>query len=58
MALALGHGADAFLGSQGDIWDAQWDMFFALIGCVVSLLCLSKLHDRFLGKIVCSQKEG
>ena len=37
---------DAFLGSQGDIWDAQWDMFLALVGAAISLTTLSWLHDR------------
>ena len=45
-ALALGQGADDFLGTQGDPWDTQWDMFMALVGAVVSLLLLSRLHDR------------
>jgi putative membrane protein len=36
----------AFLGSQGDVWDAQWDMLLALIGAVLSLLLGSRLHDR------------
>jgi putative membrane protein len=36
----------AFLGSQGDIWDAQWDMFLALVGAMVALPILSRLHDR------------
>ena len=36
----------AFLGSQGDIWDAQWDMFLALVGAAVFLLSLSGVHDR------------
>jgi putative membrane protein len=36
----------AFLGSQGDVWDAQWDMFLALVGAVVSLALLSGVHDR------------
>ncbi|MEU4152686.1 DUF2238 domain-containing protein [Streptomyces sp. NPDC026659] len=43
-----GHGADAFLATQGDVWDTQWDMFCALIGAVLSLLLLSKVHDRQL----------
>ncbi|MCS0606412.1 DUF2238 domain-containing protein [Streptomyces sp. LP11] len=43
-----GHGADAFLATQGDVWDTQWDMFCALIGSVLSLLLLSRLHDRQL----------
>ena len=47
-ALAGGESADAFLGSQGDIWDSHWDMFLALIGAMASLLLLSKRHDREL----------
>lgn len=47
-ALALGQGADEFLGTQGDPWDTQSDMFFALIGAVVALLLLSRWHDRQL----------
>ena len=45
-ALALGQGADEFLGTQGDPWDTQSDMFFALIGAAVSLTLLSPWHDR------------
>jgi putative membrane protein len=47
-ALALGQGADEFLGTQGDPWDTQSDMFFALIGSVCALALLSRLHDRQL----------
>ncbi|MBL1084662.1 DUF2238 domain-containing protein [Streptomyces actinomycinicus] len=43
-----GHGADAFLATQGDVWDTQWDMFCALIGAVLSVLLLSRVHDRQL----------
>jgi len=45
-ALILGQGADEFLGTQGDIWDTQSDMFFALLGAISALLFLSKFHDR------------
>ena len=45
-ALALGQGAHEFLGTQGDEWDTQWDMFLALTGASVALLLLSRLHDR------------
>ena len=45
-ALALGQGADEFLGTQGDPWDTQSDMFFALIGAVVALVLLSRAQDR------------
>ena len=47
-ALVLGQGADEFLGTQGDPWDTQWDMFMALIGAVMSLGMLSRVHDRQL----------
>jgi putative membrane protein len=45
-ALALGQGADHFLGTQGDEWDTQWDMFLALVGAASSQLLLSRVHDR------------
>jgi putative membrane protein len=45
-ALLMGQGAHEFLGTQGDEWDAQADMFFALIGAVLALLTLGRLHDR------------
>ena len=51
VAEATGSAADAFLGTQGDIWDTQWDMFMALIGSISSLLLLSRDHDRVLGTI-------
>jgi putative membrane protein len=50
-ALWLGQGAEEFLGTQGDPWDTQSDMFFALIGGVTSLLLLGRLHDRQLVKL-------
>lgn len=49
-ALALGGEADAFLATQGDVWDTQWDMFLALIGSVTSQLLLARLHDRQLAR--------
>ncbi|MFN0064095.1 MAG: DUF2238 domain-containing protein [Myxococcaceae bacterium] len=36
----------AFLGMQGDVWDAQWDMFLALVGAIAALALFSPLHDR------------
>jgi putative membrane protein len=45
-ALAMGQGADEFLGTQGDEWDSQADMFFALIGALSALLTLSRWQDR------------
>ena len=49
-ALLLGQGADDFLGTQGDPWDTQSDMFFALIGACAALLTLSRWHDRQMKK--------
>ena len=46
VALLGGHEADAFLGSQGDVWDTQWDMFLALLGAIAALFTLSRAHDR------------
>lgn len=40
-----------FLGMQGDEWDAQWDMSFALIGAILALLVFSKLHNHQLKKL-------
>ena len=48
-ALIMGGDADAYLATQGDIWDTQWDMFLAMVGASVSLLVWSRLHDRQLG---------
>jgi len=41
-----GGAADAFLGTQGDIWDTQWDMLMALVGAVTAQAFLSTFHDR------------
>lgn len=50
-ALALGQGADAFLGTQGDSWDTQWDMFMAMAGAITALLLLGKVHDQALQRL-------
>jgi putative membrane protein len=42
----------AFLGSQGDPWDTQWDMFLALVGAIVGLLFFGRLHDQSMEKMV------
>jgi putative membrane protein len=47
-ALALGADATDYLATQGDPWDTQADMFCAVIGVVVALATLSRLHDRQL----------
>ena len=45
-AVLGGSAADEFLGTQGDVWDTQWDMLFALIGALAAQLTLGRLHDR------------
>ena len=45
-AVAGGSAADAFLGTQGDVWDTQWDMFMALLGALTAQVLLSREHDR------------
>jgi putative membrane protein len=47
-ALAGGDSAGAFLGTQGDVWDTQWDMFLAGCGAIAAQLLLARLHDRQL----------
>ena len=51
-ALAGGQAADAFLGTQGDVWDTQWDMLFALIGALTAQLTLGRVHDRSLARLL------
>jgi putative membrane protein len=50
-AVATGDSATAFLGTQGDVWDTQWDMFLALIGAATALLTLSRVHDQQLAAL-------
>jgi putative membrane protein len=50
-AVASGSAADAFLGTQGDPWDTQWDMFLCLLGALTAQLTLSRLHDRQLARL-------
>jgi putative membrane protein len=51
VALYSGESASAFLGTQGDVWDTQWDMFMALIGAVTALAFFSGQQDRWLAKM-------
>ncbi|SFV90427.1 FIG01058491: hypothetical protein [hydrothermal vent metagenome] len=51
VALASGEGAEAFLGTQGYVWDTQSDMMFALVGGIAALLLLGRWHDRQLKKL-------
>lgn len=50
VALVSGKGSEAFLGTQGYIWDTQSDMGWALLGAIIGLLSLKKLHDRQLSE--------
>ena len=50
-AILGGSSADAFLGTQGDVWDTQWDMFMALGGALTALVLLSRAHDLQLRRI-------
>jgi putative membrane protein len=50
-AMLSGSAADDFLGTQGDPWDTQTDMLWALIGATISVLVLSRLHDRSMAKV-------
>ncbi|TNE35936.1 MAG: DUF2238 domain-containing protein [Alphaproteobacteria bacterium] len=51
VAVLSGTNADAFLATQGDIWDTQKDMAMALVGAICALLFLSKWHDRQIAKM-------
>ncbi len=50
-AVLGGNAADSFLGTQGDLWDTQWDMFLALCGAALAQLGLATLHDRELRRL-------
>jgi putative membrane protein len=50
-AMALGQGADEFLGTQGDPWDTQWDMLMCLVGAISALALLARLHDREIARV-------
>jgi putative membrane protein len=51
-AILGGGSAEAFLGTQGDVWDTQWDMFLALCGALAAQLLLGGTHDRALARLV------
>lgn len=51
VAIASGDEAVAFLATQGDVWDTQWDMFLALLGALSSQLLLGRWHDRQLARL-------
>lgn len=51
VAVGTGTAAEAFLGTQGDVWDTQWDMFMALVGALAAIVIFTKAHDKSLNKI-------
>jgi putative membrane protein len=57
-ALLLGQGAEAFLGTQGDPWDTQWDMFMALAGALLAQALLARLQDRQLARLGAAASAG
>jgi putative membrane protein len=48
VAVGTGEAATAFLATQGDVWDTQWDMFLALLGAIAAQLALNRWHDSQL----------
>jgi putative membrane protein len=50
-AIIGGESAESFLGTQGDVWDTQWDMFFALLGAISAQILLSRAHDQSMQAI-------
>ncbi len=57
VALISEQAAEAFLGTQGDNWDTQWDMFLALIGALLSQILLARLHDNQLEQLPVVQQQ-
>jgi putative membrane protein len=50
MAIWTGESATAFLGTQGDVWDTQWDMFMCFIGSIVAMFVFSRFHEKQIEK--------
>jgi putative membrane protein len=57
VAVGSGTAADAFLATQGDVWDTQWDMFVALCGAVVAMATLPRVHDRQLSPLPAGSRD-
>jgi len=51
VALSTGESAEAFLGTQGYIWDTQSDMALALVGAIIAVVLLSRIHDRQIERL-------
>lgn len=61
VAIFSSDGSPEFLGTQGDVWDTQWDMFLALLGAMSSQLLLRRVHDRQLEgqrEILCANADS
>ncbi len=58
VAVASGTAADAFLATQGDVWDTQWDMFMSFIGTFISQVTLRGAHDRALERLLRGRDES
>ena len=54
-ALLSEEAASSFLGTQGDQWDTQWDMFLAMTGAIFAQVMLSRIHNRELTRIIGSK---
>jgi putative membrane protein len=52
VAIVSGDSAEAFLGTQGDVWDTQSDMFYALVGAIVSLILLPNIHNKSIEAVL------
>jgi putative membrane protein len=55
-AVALGQGADEFLGTQGDPWDTQKDMALAWLGAMAAQLLLARWHDRQIERLALTHR--
>lgn len=58
VAVVTGDSAEAFLGTQGYVWDTQSDMFYALLGAIVALILLPKIHNRSMEKVLAKNTTG
>jgi putative membrane protein len=56
IARILGDSAENFLGTQGDIWDTQWDMTSCFIGAIASLIVIPSWQDRAIGRLDLTDK--
>jgi len=57
-AVVSGDASTAFLGTQGDVWDTQWDMFLALVGALAAQVLLGRVHDRQIEGLPARRLDG